>query len=836
MVSIVIVSHSYALAEALAALARQVAPAEVSIAIAAGCGVDHQEFGTNALEILAAIQSVFQDEGVLVLMDLGSAVISAEMARDWLPENQREKVHLCRAPLVEGVLAAAVQASLNIPLEIVENEAINALKPKQEQLQGVTPLSPDKSAQSTTKMTEGEPIHLKLSNPHGLHARPAAQFVQTVLNYDAQVTVSKSSQPNKPAPGNSLNALTALGAIQGDELLITAKGKQADQVLHALQELIESNFFREETKTLLRPSEVELTQFTGAFEKNLLPGGEIIKGIPISEGIALGEAIFLKHQFPTHVEAAALDPESEWKHLQNAIQQIQKELEKRYQSTAEKIGEDQATIFKAHQLMLADPLLLQELHQRIFEKQATAVNAWETIMEEKVQAYLQVEDPYLRQRSADLGDIGNQVLQELFGIEPTLIKPEQSGIVVADELNPNDIAQLDPQRIVGAVTRAGGTTSHAAILLRGLGIPSVSGIDLALSGIQEGDFIALDGTSGVVWKQPSRESREKLIAHRETWLQQRREFAQSRNLPAITQDGVQVNVYANVGSLAEAEMAYQNGAEGVGVLRTEFLFLKRLTPPTEEEQIQILEQIANALPGCPIIVRTLDIGGDKSVPYISLPHESNPFLGVRAIRLAFQNPDIFLPQLRAILRAAANHPIRVLFPMVATLEDLVESRSWIEKAHQDLDRQKISHQYPIEIGIMVEIPSAALISPKLAERVDFFSIGTNDLTQYTLAAERGNRALINYSDALHPAILFEIDKVVHAAHENGKKAAVCGEVASDPKAVPILVGLDVDELSIVPNEIPRIKSIIRSTNYIEAKQLAEKALNCTTAQEVRQLK
>ncbi len=833
MIGLVIVSHSYSLAEALAALARQMAPAALPIAIAGGSGPDHQDFGTNALEIVKAIQSVYQEEGGLVFSDLGSAILSAEMARDLLPKDQQSKVHLSAAPLVEGFLAAAVQASLEQPLSAVESEAIRSLTPKQEQLTEETAVQPQPTLAQPLITTPTNEIVIRLTNPHGLHARPAALFVQTVLRFDAQVSVQKRGEPNKTAPGNSLNALTALGAVQGDEIQISAQGKQSQEVLQALQMLLLDKIPAKETVELSTTPQAGATINAASTLDESVSG--TIQGIPVSAGIAIAPAIFTKRRFIPPPQIVTGDPASEWNRLQDAIQRTQGALEKRYHDIANKIGTDQAAIFKAHQWMLQDPLLLEKAHQLIMEKQHSAVSAWQLAIEETIQNMAQVKDPYIQQRSADVRDVGNQVLQELLGTAPHLEKPNEKGILLADELNPNDIAQLDPHQIVGVITHAGSATSHAAILLRGLGIPAVSGIDLAILRVKEGEMIAMDGGKGLLWLRPSADLQKQLQSSRENWVKQRLALFQARYLPAITTDGVKVDVYANVSSLAEAQIAFQSGAEGIGVLRTEFLFLKRQTPPSEEEQVQLLEQIAIALNHQPIIVRTLDIGGDKSVPYIAMPHEANPYLGVRAVRLSFQYPDLFLTQLRAILRVSKDYPLRIMLPMIATAEDIIKSRMWLEKAHQELEEQNIDHGWPIELGIMVEIPSAALISNNLADLVDFFSIGTNDLTQYTMAAERGNPSLADYSDALHPAILLEINNVVQSAHAKGKWAAVCGEIASEPIATPLLIGLGVDELSLVPSEIPNIKSIIRSFRLEEARLLAQQALKCSTAQEVRQL-
>jgi phosphocarrier protein FPr len=827
MVNLVIISHSRALAESLAELARQVAGQKVSIAAAGGAGEDHQEFGTDALDILTAIQSVDSSDGVLVLMDLGSAVLSAEMALELLPEDQRSHIRLCPAPLVEGSIAAAVQASLQSDLDMIQTAALNALAPKKEHLENTSASELPIAEQIIPPDTKTHTLVLKLTNPHGLHARPAAQFVQTAAKYEANIWVSTLRRPNRLAPANSLNALTSLGALQGDEIQITAQGPQAQAALQALKALVTLGFTSAEAET--SSGEETVPTATG----QIAPG--VWKGATISEGFAVGPARFLRRQLKGEITLSASPPDSQWQALQNAIQQTQQLIRERYQQMRARVGEKQAAIFQAHLLMLQDPQILDNARRRIYENQENAVQAWSKAIEEAAQALLEVEDPYIQQRSADLRDVGQQTLQQLLGEQNAAITLEGEGILLADELSPNEIAQLDRQKVFGVITSRGAATSHSAILLRGLGIPAISGIDPLVIGVKEGSTIGIDGEQGMIWLNPAEEQCQKLRAERNTWLEKRNSLASLRDQPAETRDGYRVEMAANVGSLAEAHIAWENGAEAIGVLRTEFLFLKRQTAPDEEQQVEVLDQIATAMSGRPIIVRTLDIGGDKSVAYLSLPNESNPFLGVRGIRLSFRHPEIFLPQLKAVLRAAARHPLRLLLPMVSTLEEIQTAKQWLERAHHILSEEQHEHRYPIEVGIMVEVPSAALISENLAPQVDFFSIGTNDLTQYTLAAERGYGELKEYSDALHPAILKEIDQVVRAAHAQGKWAGVCGEIASDPLAAPIFIGLGVDELSMNPVEIPRIKMVVRRIRQEEAHRLAENALRCASASEVRRL-
>jgi phosphoenolpyruvate-protein phosphotransferase len=358
--------------------------------------------------------------------------------------------------------------------------------------------------------------------------------------------------------------------------------------------------------------------------------------------------------------------------------------------------------------------------------------------------------------------------------------------------------------------------------------------------LQDGTLLAVDGFSGNIWVDPPENVREDIKKRRDEWLTQRERLLYSSHEPAETRDGHRIEVAANIGSLADAKAAVRNGAEGVGLLRSEFLYLTRDTPPTEEEQVAILLQIGAAMSADggaerPIILRTLDVGGDKKLPYLTLPAENNPFLGVRAIRLSLANPDLFLTQLRAVLRAGEGFPYRIMFPMVANLDEVLEARRLLEQAHESLQAEGLPHCWPIETGIMVEIPSAALLSPEIAPHIDFFSIGTNDLTQYTLAAERGNPALSALTDALHPAVLLLIRGVVDAAHQHGKWVGVCGELAGDPLAVPVLVGLGVDELSMNPAGIPRAKAVLRAIDLTEARELSAQVLSAKSSQDSRKL-
>lgn len=826
MVGLVIVSHSRALAEALVGLLRQVSSVDLPVAVAAGIGDDRKEFGTDAVEIVDAIQSVYSEDGVLVLMDLGSAVLSAKMALDLLPPEMQDKIRFCGAPVVEGAIAAAVQITLTNDLDSICREASTALAPKQEQL------GEEQDRSNAMLPVPGEPaetITLTLTNLHGLHARPAAKFVQTVARFMANVTVSDLTNGKGPVSARSLNAIATLGAIENHQVRISASGEESRLVLAALKALIEDNFGESPAQAPTAQQPVEAHK--------LMPESGAFKAMPISDGFALAPLYKHQAQRPPIPTEPAGNPETEWTRLQAALEKTSREITVLARRMKQSIGANEGAIFDAHLLILQDPDLIQQARLGIDERHENAAFAWNKAITAAAESYRALNDPYLQQRAADVEDVGTQVLFTMMNNHArSPIVFDEPVILYAADLTPTETSQLDMQKVLGIITAGGGPTSHSAILSRALGIPAVAGTGTLLDRQLGGTLTGLNGFTGELWLNPSEDVQAEIQARRLEWLAGREKLLQSSQEFAQTIDGQRVEIFGNIGNVNDARAAVQNGAEGVGLLRTEFLFLTRETAPTEEEQALLLREIFETMgEKRPVTTRTLDVGGDKELPYIQLPEEPNPFLGVRALRLSLSRTDLFLTQLRAILRAADGFPCRIMFPMVADVEEVRKARMWVEKAHHELTQENKPHAWPAELGIMVEIPSAALLAPVLANEVDFFSIGTNDLTQYTLAAERGNPALYHLADGLHPAVLRLIRDVVEASHQAGKWTGICGELGGDPEATSILIGLGVDELSLNPGGIPRIKSIIRSLTMEKARALAEEALRCQTSAEVRQL-
>jgi multiphosphoryl transfer protein len=828
MVGLVIVSHSRELANALTKLVKQVSSSDIPIAVAAGIGEDRKEFGTDALEISEAIQSAFSPSGVLVMMDLGSAVLSAKLALDFLPPEIKSHVRFCAAPLVEGAIAAAVQIGLGSDIDTVCREAEGGLLPKQEQINETPQTQHPEITPPSNETTQL--LVLTLHNLHGLHARPAAHFVQIASRFQADIRVKNLTNGKGPASARSLNAIAIIGAIENHQIQISATGPEAESALAALKKLVDDNFGESTAPVAVSAPEKVSQPEVGPAEAGSF------HAVPISEGIALGPLYRYQPQLPPLSTEPAKNPEAESQRLDRALDVVKNNIFQQSKQLKTTVGESEASIFDAHLLILQDPDLLAQAHQNIFERHQNAGMAWYEAAKHVADSYRELEDVYLKQRAADVEDVENQVLFALEGKNAAAsIVFKEPVILFAQDLTPTETAQLDMNAVLGIMTVGGGPTSHSAILARALGIPAVSSVSQEFGRAPLGSLVALDGFNGTVWLDPSEEIQADVKSRREQWIASRKKLMEASHAPAVTRDGHRVEVFANVGNIQDALSAIKNGAEGIGLLRTEFMFLTRETPPSEAEQLSALLQIGEAMRDCPVIVRTLDVGGDKQVPYIKLPPEPNPFLGVRAIRMSLRNPDLFLQQLRAILRAATKHRFRIMFPMIANIDEVRQARRWLETAHQQLGDEKLPHAWPIETGIMVEVPSAALLSRKLAREVDFFSIGTNDLTQYTLAAERGNPLLADLADAFHPAVLRLIDEVVQAAHAEGKRVGVCGELGGDPLAVPVLIGLGVDELSLNASGISRTKSIVRMVELPKVRKLAEEVLQTESAAKARKL-
>jgi len=561
-----------------------------------------------------------------------------------------------------------------------------------------------------------------------------------------------------------------------------------------------------------------------------------LQGIAASRGIAIGPAFRFRRVdlcFERHVVE---DPAAEWVRFQAALVMAQEQLAEVYAKAEAESGAEQAAIFQAHVLMLDDPELLQAVRMSIEEQGLNAEAALGDAAEMYAEMLEALDDEYLSARAADVRDVATRVLRILLGVaESPTAGLDVPSVILARDLTPSDTVLLDKSLVLGFCTAEGGATSHTAILARGLGLPAVVGAGPDVLDVPDGTEVALNGSDGVLLVSPDAETvagyRMRQMAV-DTVLAKAREHARE---PALTQDGHRVEVVANIGNVEGAQVALEAGAEGVGLLRTEFMYLEQVHLPTEEAQYQAYRAIVEAFSDLPVVLRTLDVGGDKELPYLDLPDEVNPFLGVRAIRLCLARPELFRPQLRAVLRAGAAGNLKVMFPMVATVTEVRQARAMLEACRAELlvEGQAVAER--VEVGIMVEIPAAAVMADRLAAEVDFFSIGTNDLSQYTMAADRTNAELTALASGFQPAVLRLVRDVIAAAHAQGKWVGLCGELAGEPLAVPILLGLGLDEFSMNPPAIPLAKQIIRSLTMDEAREVAQDALALDSAEEVRAL-
>ncbi len=821
MVGIVIVSHSATLAESVRELAQHMIPEPVPIAIAGGIDDPEHPFGTDVNQVHQAIESVYSDEGVVVLMDLGSALLSAEMALEFLAPEQRARVRLCSAPLVEGAIAAAIQAGTGAPLEQVVSEAQEALSAKAVHLETAVPPAGYRQGVET-RSTQEMPVIIR--NRLGLHARPAARFVSIASRFQATITVRNVTRNTPPVNGKSISQIATLGVGQGHEIVITATGSDAEEALAALKSLIDNRFGEPEPALEALPSSALV---------NPPPqrSGEEFTGIPASPGIALGPAMLYHPPIPKVIERQVDDPPAEWQRLEGAVQVARQELQTLRTQTTTQMSPYEAMIFDAHLLLLEDPALLERVHQRIHEEQLNAEASWWKTVEEILTQYHDLDDPFLQARTADLVDVRDRVLRILSGEVLTPFALSQPAILLAPDLTPSDMIRLNTQQVLGIVTALGNATSHSAILARTLGVPAVFGLGPAILRIPEGTFLALDGEEGKVWVNPDQV--DTLRQRWENWLVSQQTARQLGQQPACTRDGHHLPVMANIQGVTDVRSALEFGAEGVGLLRTEFLYLHRMSAPSEEEQLAIYQTIAETLGARPLTIRTLDAGGDKPLPYLTLPGEPNPFLGWRGIRLCLDHPALLKTQLRAIVRASPGHQIKIMFPLISTLEEVRRAKTLLAEVQIELSQEGIPLERSLEVGVMIEVPSAVVIADQLAKEVDFFSIGTNDLCQYVLAADRTNARVAGLTDALHPAVLRMIHHTVQAGHEAGIWVSVCGELTGDPLAIPLLLGSGVDALSMPPPAIPRIKETLSRVTVTEAKILLEEVLHFDSATAVR---
>ncbi|WCE32148.1 phosphoenolpyruvate--protein phosphotransferase [Vibrio sp. SCSIO 43137] len=794
MVGIVVVSHSEMLADGVVLLANQMTQGRCKIAAAGGIDDPENPIGTDAVRIMMAIEEVYEESGVVVLMDMGSALLSTEMALELIDPEMAEHVALCSAPIVEGTMAASVAASAGLPLSAVLEEAAGSLSAKREHLgeEEETPAE-NEAVQTLDQAIEFEWTVL---NPHGLHARPAAAIVSELAGFEAELRIEKSGQQ---VNAKSLNAIAKLGVKLDDTIKLLASGSDAMTAVEAFKALANNHFGEDVSAAGHEAAEVEIAdvvQIEGA-----------IAGIPVCDGIAIGTVLGLESAMPEVPERTYTSEAEEWSLFLNAVSAVLASLKEQEQAATKSLGKEQADIFAAHAMMIADPELADKVKQEI-KSGSIAEQALMTVMIAQAKEYASSDSEYMREREADIWDVTKQTMYCFDGAAEEVIELTDNCIIVANDLSPAQTAQLDPEKVAGICLEAGGRTSHSAIIARATGIPCIVKAEQVLKATENGQQVILDGARGHLWLAPDQQTRARLEDERSNWLLEQQAKKQQASKPAITKDGLQVDVLANIGGLKDVKAALENGAEGVGLLRTEFIFQSGDTLPTEDEQYQIYSDIATALEERPLTIRSLDVGGDKPLPAYPMAEEENPFLGLRGVRLCLSDQKLFKPQIKAVLRAAKeNANIQLMIPMIAEVEELLAVKQLIAECRSELNLPE--SEYPMKTGIMIEVPAAVLNANELAKEADFFSIGTNDLTQYVMAADRGNTSVSDLVSYNKSAVIAAIELTCKAAKQQGIPVSMCGEMAGDTEVSEMLIRLGVHKLSASASLLPGLKARIR---------------------------
>lgn len=662
-------------------------------------------------------------------------------------------------------------------------------------------------------------------NPTGLHARPAAVLANLAKGFQSAI---KLQLGDRQANARSITSIMALEVWHGAKVQVIASGPDAQAAVDKLAAVLSQGSGDEGCTPAPAPASTTVSAAAAPAHRRKSTDANLLLGVSASPGLAVGQ-VFQIHRAEIAVTEAGSGVDAERRHLAAAIEVAQGQLAALRAQLHSKADPAKAAIFAAHEELLDDPDLL-EITESAIAKGKSAAFAWKKAVTTHADRLAALRNQLLAQRANDLRDVGLRVLAILTGTETSGPEYPPNSILIAEDLAPSDTAALDRTHVMGFCTTRGGATSHVAIIARSLGIPALAGTEPDALEIPNGTTAILDGSKGTLRLHPTPEEVARIRHAQEVGERRRQENLAHTLEPAITLDGTRIEVVANIGGLKDALEIATLGGEGVGLLRSEFLFMERADAPTEDQQFEAYKAIAQAVgPEHPLIIRTLDVGGDKPLSYLPIPKEDNPFLGERGIRVGFDRPEILRTQLRAILRASLFGKVRVMFPMIATLSELRDVKAILREEAASLSIE------PIPTGIMVEVPSAAVMAAQFAREADFFSIGTNDLTQYTLAMDRGHPKLAPQVDGLNPSVLQLIAQTVQGAHAARRWVGVCGGIASDPRAVPILIGLGVDELSISLPAIPAVKAQIRTLRLDACRELAQRALAAESAEEVRAL-
>lgn len=894
MIGIVVVSHSAAVARATVDLAADMVEADDLPTIEIAAGLDESTFGTDAAAIAEALAAVDSGDGVLVLLDLGSAIMSTEMALESIDPDVAERVAISSAPLVEGLVAAVVTAASGAALEEVRVEAERGLIAKQDHLcsRGSAAANGAEDADAEDAQASELSAEMVVDTPHGLHARPAARFVSCVKRFSqAEVRLRNIDGSERFVDAGSLSGVATLGIGNGDRIDVRASGSQAADVLDALAALAAEGFGDTPTAATAQPQTAPAPPDSGphsgtsgsanddgATSTTDLGASPTAAPAAASMGSGLEAAIGVLTRPASGADIedyrASGDPKTEHARLSDAISVAQEQLAALVDFTRSTIGDEQAQVFEAHQAMLDDAAIVQPAHLAIDEGDS-AVAAWRASGHSVVSQFEALSDAYQRERAQDVRSVSDRVLRILVdrsaggeedgengkgtkvGVraepkgeeqdqgrsEEGCEKGQTAGhgvdggqaaghgvILVVPELDPGTAATIDVEHVAGILCAAGGSTGHGVIIASARGIPVLTGV-VHLADVAEGSTVAFDARSGQVLIEPTEAQRaefEQMLTERGDQQDQDRAHATD---PGRTSEGHPVAVMANVTSVEDARRAVELGAQGSGLVRTEVMFESWKSMPTVAEQVAEFTAVARALDGTPMTIRTWDIGADKPLAFWTQEHEQNPFLGVRGVRSFVSDPTPLRDQLSAACQVAAEYPVAVMFPMVSTVDEV----TWLLEQLDAVCEDRADGRPPgLRVGIMIEVPAAALRAAAMTASLDFVSIGTNDLTQYVLAAERGNPGVDELFDTLDPAVLTLIDKVCREVGD-GVDVGVCGAAASDPASAALLVGLGVHDLSATPVAVPRVKSVLRQHSREQLRALGSAALRCERAEQVRHL-
>lgn len=660
-------------------------------------------------------------------------------------------------------------------------------------------------------------LDITVKEAHGLHARPATSLIEQLKEFNGDVYIEHKG---KFADARNLIAILGLGVEKDSNIKVYINGDDADKIAEFIRTFLENS---NNNSVQVEGSKNIDTVFVGEYQYT---SQKIINGIPVNKGIAIGPIYKYEHTENFYIKDIG-SPAEEWKKIKNAMIKAREELVEIKKNTTEKVGNTFAGIIDTQLSVLEDESVIKKINTQIRDGES-AVDAWQNVIDDAIKYLVTSGSKYISERKIDIEDLKNRVIKILVGDRGKNFNVSEPSILVAHDLYPTDIEHIN-EHIIGVALIRGSESSHTSILLNALDLPLIVSCGDKILNFSEGTIVILDAMKGCIVVNPTEEDLSLAKSIQKVIQEQKEKETLSAYEPAITIDRKRIEIKANIAQCNDVLRALDKGAEGIGLLRTEFLYLNRRESPSLDEQYNVYTDIAEKLRGLPLTIRLLDIGGDKKIGYIRQEIEQNPFLGIRGIRLLLENRNILIEQINAIVKAAVNYPIRLLIPMVAFYEELDEIINIVEDAKK---RFALSE---LKVGIMVEVPSAALLSDVLAQKVDFFSIGTNDLTQYTLAIDRTHPKLARQSDPLHPAVLRLINNVVESAHKEGKDVSVCGEVASDVQALPFLIGLGVNELNVNLQAIQTVKFRIRALNYIDCRDITTMALRCKTAKEVREL-